>query len=343
MKKNKMNNQELSVFCQQISLILQAGMSCYEGLAMIKDDCKNQETQNLFQEMMDSLEAGESFYHTLLHAQVFPQYMQDMVQIGERSGKLEDVMTSLCQHYQREHEIKEQIKNALTYPLVMIVMMFIVIFVLITQVLPIFERVFEQLGTSLTGISLMTLKIGSFLSQYYYVFFLFIGLIGVVILYLVKTKKFNTFLQTFILTRNLSSTIATGHFLSGVSIALSSGLDINESIDMAKQLVKHQALLAKIVVCQNLLNDYEDLSTALVKSQILTGLNARLIQIGFKTGTVDKIIGEIALKYNDEASAKINSLISIIEPTLVAILSIIVGIVLLSVMLPLIGIMSSLG
>lgn len=345
MKVRKMTNQDLSVFAHQMSFILQAGISSYEGMMILKDDCQDKVSEKLFEDIISSLEQGESFYQSLTNTQVFPDYMLDMVMIGERSGRLEEVMNSLSQHYQRQHELNNQIKSALSYPLIMILMMFVVIVVLITQVLPIFGQVFIQLGTDLTGFAKVIMSIGLYISNYYYIFLAIIIMILSLFIYLNKRKKekLRHFIAHFIFTKQLSLNISIGHFMSGMGIALSSGLDINESVDMAKKLVNHPELLKRIDKCQELLNQHEDLSVAMTQSNILNGMNARLLQIGFKTGSIDKIILEIAQRYDEETSQKLNSMISIIEPTLVAVLSVIVGIILLSVMLPLVGIMSSIG
>lgn len=345
MKSKKMSQQDLSAFCKQIALILQAGISCYEGISIMKDDCHDKLSLSLFTHILNDLENGESFYQSLVNTNVFPDYMLEMIQIGERAGRLEDVMLSLSQHYNREYELNKQIKSALSYPLVMICMMFFVIIVLITQVLPIFQQVFIQLGTDLSGFAKGLMSIGHVLSSYYYIFMIIILVIVGFIYYLTKINrnKLQSLISRLFFTKRLSLNIATGHFTSGMAIALSSGLDIDESVDMAKKLVTNQELLKRIEHCQKLLEDQVDISTALINSKILSGMNARLIHIGFKTGAIDQVIHQIALRYDEETSQKISSMISIIEPTLVAVLSIIVGIILLSVMLPLIGIMSSIG
>ncbi|MEG0108088.1 MAG: type II secretion system F family protein, partial [Lachnospiraceae bacterium] len=101
---------------------------------------------------------------------VFPNYLIHMVDIGEQSGKLDEVFFSLSEHYDREAGIASAIKNAVTYPFIMIAMMMLVILVLITKVLPIFAQVFQQLGREMTGVSKGILNMGSLLNQYSMVF-----------------------------------------------------------------------------------------------------------------------------------------------------------------------------
>ena len=126
-----------------------------------------------------------------------------------------------------------------------------------------------------------------------------------------------------------------------MSIALSSGLNIDDSLDMAIALVEHKELKKRIEHAKELMIE-NDLANSLVEAQVLTGMYARLIKLSSHTGDVDIVMKQIADQYDQETNERIHHLISIIEPTLVAILSVLVGIILLSVMLPLMGIMTSL-
>ena len=254
-------------------------------------------------------------------------------------------MRSLSIHYQRQYENNESIKSAVSYPLIMIVMMFVVILVLITKVLPIFNQVFEQLGTSISGFSKAVLDIGKSFSTYSYIY---IGILLILLLcfvYFTKSEqgkmKFYDFLTKLRFTKNLTWKLALSKFTSGMSIALSSGLDVSQSMEMAKELIDHKQLKAKITEAEKMLEDH-DLATSLIQTNIVSGMYARLLKIGNKTGHTDQIMKEIADRYDQETNEGITRFISIIEPTLVAVLSILVGIILLSVMLPLIGIMATL-
>ena len=346
MKKNKqLQNSQIAEFCNQMTLILHAGISSYEGIALMCDDVESQELLPTLNIVKDHLEKGQSFYEALKASQSFPGYYLDMIHICEKAGRLEDVLKSLGIHYQRLYENNESIKNAISYPMIMIAMMLLVVLVLITQVLPIFNRVFEQLGSSLTGFSQMVLNIGNVLSSYSY---LFIGILIVccgLYFYFTRNESGKVRLYQFMtrcrLTRQISLKMALSQFTSGLSISLSSGLDIDESMVMAKRLVEHKNLLKKIEHAQELM-ETTDMASSLCESQILTGMYAKLVKIGNKTGSIDGILQDISDRYDNETSERIAHLISIIEPTLVAVLSVMVGLILLSIMMPLIGIMSSL-
>ena len=99
----------------------------------------------------------------------------------------------------------------------------------------------------------------------------------------------------------------------------------------------------KIAVCKKRLKDGDNLSEALVKSSIFSNLYSRMVAVGFKAGSIDTVMGKISENYEKETDKKLQSMISVLEPTLVIILSFIVGLILLSVILPLMGIMSTIG
>ncbi len=342
MKKTLLTNSELANFTSQMALILQAGISPYEGISIMVEDSDNDKTKQFLSSIEELLNQGETLYTSLQQTNAFPAYALHMIQIGELSGRLEEVMRSLSIHYQRQYE---NIKSAVSYPLIMIVMMFVVILVLITKVLPIFNQVFEQLGTSISGFSKTVLDIGKSFSTYSYIY---IGILLILLLcfvYFTKSEqgkmKFYDFLTKLRFTKNLTWKLALSKFTSGMSIALSSGLDVSQSIEMAKELIDHKQLKAKITEAEKMLEDH-DLATSLIQTNIVSGMYARLLKIGNKTGHTDQIMKEIADRYDQETNEGITRFISIIEPTLVAVLSILVGIILLSVMLPLIGIMATL-
>ncbi len=137
--------------------------------------------------------------------------------------------------------------------------------------------------------------------------------------------------------------MAVSKFAAGMSLTLGSGLNAIESLQMAEQLISHPVIKQRIQTCQNSMNDGIDFSEALSESGIFSGIYSKMASIGYKTGALDILMEKISIQYEDEINQRMNRLISILEPTLVAVLSVIVGLILLSVMLPLLGIMTNIG
>ena len=342
-----LSNTELTTFCSQFALILRSGISSLEGLSIMQEDSPKGEGQELLSGMIRTMEETGSLYEALTASEVFPPYLCSMVEIGEQSGRLDDVMASLSEHYRREDEMAKNIKSAVSYPLVMLGMMIVVIFVLIVKVLPVFNEVFQQLGTGLGGISGTILSLGNTVSRYALVFVLVAAVIAGLFLYFAFTTKgrrqIRVFARSFLPTRKLMEKIACSRFASGMYLSLSSGLDTDQSLEMVSRLVDHPVIQEKIRNIQALILEGTSFADAVSQTNMFSGIYARMVSIGYKTGAMDDVMKQISAQYDEEIDSRMSDLVAKLEPTLVAILSIIVGLILLSVMLPLMGIMSNIG
>lgn len=342
-----LSNKELSMFCDQIAMILNAGISPMEGVTIMLEDALSTEGREILSVILEHCNNGESFHSSVAASGVFPKYALDMIEIGEQSGKLEDVMHALAFHYNREESIAQGIKNAVTYPFLIVAMMLIVILVLIIKVLPIFNQVFMQLGSEMTGFSRGLLNLGTTISNYSMLFVIIFLVLLAAYIFFAKTKPgksiFASFCTNFFATRHFYEKIASGRFASGMALTMSAGLDTDASLEMVQRLVDNRAMAEKIEKCRALIKDGSSFAESLVISDIFTSMYARMLTIGYKTGSIDKVLEKIADAYEDEVDNRINTIITVLEPTLVIILSVVVCMILLSVMLPLMGIMSSIG
>lgn len=345
--KRKLSNVEIASFCDQVAMILSAGITPVEGMRILLSDTKDAQGQEILNEILSYCEKGENFYTALAATNVFPDYVINMVKIGEESGCTDTVMRALATYYEREENISQNTKSALRYPLIMIAMMLIVILVLITKVLPIFNQVFVQLGSEITGFSRSLMNIGSHIRSYSIVLIVILAAIAVPVIFATKTKKgrliFRGLLSKFPPTRNFFDKMAAGRFASGMALTLSSGLDTYQSLDMVAKLVENKSMENRIMECKRLIEEGCNFSEAVAKAGIFSNLHAKMIAVGFRTGNIDVVMNKIAENYEKETNDRIYSIIAVLEPTLVIILSLIVGMILLSVILPLMGIMSTIG
>ena len=336
-----LSNVEMVTFCSQLGMLIHSGISIPEGISIMQEDVTDEKAKALLTQIYEGLEMQQEFSEILKETGEFPKYAVDMIRIGNYSGKLDDVLSALSTYYQREENISTGIKSAITYPAIMIFMLFVVMGVLITNVLPIFQDVYRQLGADLTGPARAMLNFSNLLQGSLPIIITFLVLVVFLLFYLWK-KKSNVFSRLF-LNRKLANAIAVGRFASGLSLTLSSGLDTDESLKMTGELTDHPLLQEKIKQCQTQIHAGVGFAEAISEVAIFNPTQSRMIAIGIRAGALDQVMEEIANQCNEEADAKIQRLLSVLEPTLVAILAIIVGIVLLSMMLPLMGIMSQMG
>ena len=346
-KPNLLSNAEIASFCRQTALIIKAGITPAEGMEILQHDTVNKEGKELLSEIALSCRQGNPFYQALQHTGLFPDYVINLIALGEESGNTDDVLVSLAQYYEREENISESIKSAVTYPLIMIAMMFLVIVVLIVKVLPIFKQVFAQLGTQMSPFASSLLSAGNTLSKYSMVItVIFLLLMGLFIAAYKSTAgraKITRFLTRFPLTRGFYEKVAAGRFAGGMYLAFTSGMDTYRSLDMISVIVENDEMRRKINLCKEEIEKESNLPEALSRSGIFSNLYSRMIAVGFRSGSVDQVMKQISQNYEEETEKQLNHIISIIEPTLVIILSLVVGMILMSVLLPLMGIMSSIG
>ncbi|MBQ7919304.1 MAG: type II secretion system F family protein [Lachnospiraceae bacterium] len=345
--KKKLTAPEITTFLSQTALLIQAGITPFSAMEILLSDTKAKEGRELIEQIIATCKEGEPFYEALHRTEVFPDYCINLIKLGEQSGNLDDCLTSLAAYYEKEETIRENIKSAITYPLIMIIMMFLVIFVLMTKVLPIFNQVFAELGSEMTGIAGSLLKLGEALNRYsgigvFILVVLFILVYGSLNIPFMKEKAVQLLIW-FPPTKGFMQKFACQRFASGMAMTLSSGIDTFASLDMVAELVGNKDMVEKITQCKEDLKKGEAFSDALVNTGIFNNLHSRMVTVGYKSGNIDVVLRKIADNYEKETDKKLQSIIAVLEPTLVIILSVIVGLILLSVILPLMGIMSSIG
>lgn len=338
-------NTELSSFCGQIALILKSGISSMEGLTIMLEDTSAKDERVILEALLSNMQETGSFYEALKSVKIYPSYMLHMVQIGEETGTLDEVMEALQNHYEREDSIKKNIRNSITYPMIITAMMVIVIVVLLVKVMPIFNQVFIQLGSEMTGFSRMLMHIGTAINSYSAVLIAILAIIAVFVLYGIRTasgqKLFFNIGHKLRFTRVIYEEIAACRFASAMALTLSSGLNPERSMELVNALNDDPVFQEKIDLCMKKIEEGTDLSQALFTSGMFTGVYARMVSIGSKTGAMEQVMDQIADLYQSDIDTRMNNILAVLEPALVIALSLIVGVILLSVMLPLMGIMSS--
>lgn len=340
------SNMELSSFCGQIALILKSGISSMEGLTIMLEDASLPEEKSILESLLANMQETGSLYQALDSAGIYPSYMLHMIQIGEETGTLDEVMESLQNHYEREDSISKSIRNSITYPMIMTAMMVVVIVVLLVKVMPIFNQVFIQLGSEMTGFSRVLMNVGNAINRYSIAFIILLAVIAGLFFYGTRTSSgrsmFRSLGYKLKFTRAIFEEIAACRFASGMALTLSSGLNPERSMELVTSLNDDPVFQEKIDSCLEKINQGNDLSQALFQSGMFTGIYARMASIGAKTGSMDQVMEQVAGLYQDDIDTRMNNVLAVLEPTLVIMLSLIVGVILLSVMLPLMGIMSSL-
>jgi type IV pilus assembly protein PilC len=227
----------------------------------------------------------------------------------------------------------------------MMVMVFVVVIVLLTQVMPIFQQVFAQLGFQMTGLSGALLTVGEVLSSSaLYIGGVIVALIIILLIIRVTPagKRFyGGLFEGSPFTSNLSFRMSTQRFALALSTMLNSGLNPDQALSFAEPLVDNKKAASQVKKIRESVEKGESFQTAVEDSKLFPADTMALLSVGFRTGTDAQAFDQIGQSITLATERKIEGLVATIEPTLVGIMCVLVGIILLSVMLPLMGVLTS--
>ena len=345
-KQQNISAAELSSFCGQVALIIESGLPLFEGMETLAETDKKSANAGMFRSASEGVGQTGTLYGALKDDGRWPDYLVEMVGIGERSGRLDVVMRGLEQYYAREDRIRSSLTSALTYPISLGVMLMLIVLIMLWRVLPIFRRTLASMGIGMgtTGSALM--QVGSVLG-WLVLILVGAGLIALTaVLILMKTpgreKTLETISSFLPPIRRLRNKITASRVISVLSLTLFEGFTTHESLEMTARALDDPKAREKIRQLQEQMDEGKTYADALEETGFFQELELRMIRMGMATGRVDQVLGKIAVLYEEQVESEISRAISIVEPTLVALLSVVVGAVLLSVMLPMAGILSSL-
>lgn len=342
--KKRLTSEELYAFSDEMGMMISSGVSSIQAITMMLDESEGGEEKALLTDMEKVVGETGSLSRAIEESGVFPDYFVEMAKMGETTGKMDSVLTNLAAHYSREMAISSAIRSAVTYPLMMVAMMLVIIIVLVTEIMPVFNRVFKQLGGTMDGLSAGFLAVGTFMKAHGVILLLILLAIVIYLIVLNKSRwgrsRRNNLLYKSRRFKSIHSKIATSRFASAMAMTLSSGMDVMQALDVSGRIVDAPDFEKKVEKCKDSFAESMDIGKAFSLSGIFGGLYGRMAILGAKTGNMENVLEKVATTYQEEADEEINDLIAVVEPTLVIILSVIVGIILLSVMLPLLNIMS---
>lgn len=346
-KSKKFDSEEISGFCSQVAIMLKSGIGLAEGMDMLEKEMEDESTKHILENIKDRLDQNGSFHGALKKTDAFPEYLVNMVRIGEESGKLEDVMCSMEQYYSRDSIIKESIRNVIAYPTMMFLMIAVILVALVTKILPMFENVFVNLNVEAASTSSKLMNFGMLAGKVVAIFAVVVLVIGLVLYGVYHTqggkKALKGFVCKFFMTKKTARLLAVGRFVSSMDVMISSGMDAQEAMALSKKIVEHPVVEKQVENCIEKMSKEETFSNALRDENILTGMQGRMVSVAEKSGLLDDVLGDISQQYDDKIENHMGQFCTKLETALVLSLSIIVGGVLISVMFPMVSIITSIG
>lgn len=348
MKKRLFTNEDISVLCLGLAQLLHAGIGTGDALYLTAEDEPSAVRRKVLEDMAACADSGSGLAFCAAEAGCFPDYMCALLEVGESTGRTEEALTSLAAFYENRERLRRSVSRSLLYPAALLGVMAVVIVALLIWVLPVFDDVYAQLGGGLTGAAAVLLAVGRGLKTALptIVVCLVILCIAAAVIYRVPALRTRTvsLFRRIGGDKGLSAKLSRARFAQALSMAVASGLDTETAVSLSSSLADGPAALSGCCAdCLRRLGSGESLSRALGESGLLPRTECRLLDAGEKSGNSSLIIEKIAQRMLDNSESALEDLVGKIEPALILVTSVMVGLILFSVMLPLIDIMSAIG
>ena len=348
MKTLKLSNLEVSDLCHELALLLHAGVDLIDGLYLLSEEEKEPSRKKLLTELAQGMEKGNFLSAVIEESGCFPEYATGLLKVGEFVGRTEVTLQAISRYYEEREQMDRQIRSALTYPAILLLLMTGVIVVLLSQVLPIFNEIYASLGGQLTGVAGGLLLVGQALDRGMPILCAILAVVLVFFAVFVMHSGFRgrvlRLWNTWFGDRGIARKLNNARFAQALSMGFTSGLPLEEAIDQAAIMLKEiPSAVKRCELCQQLLQQGESLAHALGEAGLMPHSSCRLLTLGMRSGTGDSVMEGIAGRMLEEAQEDLERVIAKIEPALVLVTSVLVGVILLSVMLPLMNIMSAIG
>ena len=345
--QKKLPPEETALFCEQIAMVLKAGIPLDDGMETLARSYEGSRYGDRFKQIRDALQTHGALSAALSEAGIFPAYLCAMTRIGERAGKLDEVMASLANYYQWEAQIKTSVKNAILYPTMLVMMLAVVIAILVISVLPVFQRVFDSLGLTAGSPAAAAMRVGVGVGKGMLVLVGVFTILLLVIGILLKTSQRDSVLSLLSgllpAIKRVNARLSTARYAAALSMMLTAGYPIEDAIQLAPSVITDQKRRRQADLAARQLLQGASFAEAAEQSGLFDPMHEKMIRFGSAAGTIDAVMGKLSGIYMEEADDAIHAVVAMIEPTLVAVLSVVIGGILLSVMLPLLSVLSAVG
>lgn len=345
-----LESSALSAFCDSVATMLSAGIQTDEAVYLFTENMKDSNLKAVCERTYLQLLQGKSLAASMEASGGFPSHAINMVAAGEHSGRLENVLRSLSTYYDEESRLFEKIRSSVGYPAALLCVMSIILLFAVVVILPVFFDVYENISGDLTAGSFSFVTVSTVIGIIALIFTLActIAAVGAAISskHAAGRQKLIAILEKLPLSRSAMEQMALSRFTSALSTYLASGVDPNDAMKESMMMVEHPALKAKLAPIYDQMVSVEEaksLAQAIYDNGLFEPIYGRMMLIGNRTGSTDEILSDLSVTFFDDAVTQIDRIVDGIEPALAAIMTVAIGATLVSVMLPLIGIMGSIG
>ncbi|GGG25135.1 general secretion pathway protein GspF [Dokdonia pacifica] len=335
---NSFGSKKKEQFYTELSVLLKSGIRLKDALYLISESQKKKEDTELFLGIGNRIIAGDDFSKILKEHTYFSTYEEHSVRIGEESGALEKVTASLADFYKRKNEQRRNIKNALTYPVFLLITAFLAVTFMLRFVVPIFQDMFRQNDVDLPVITQSVISISEWIGTYGWLFLVVILLFIIFQKQLAKKKwyrsKRDIFLMRLPLIGSFVKTSNIARFLQAVSLLVSTKVSIPQSIHLAKEMIDFYPLEKDLEKVEEDIQKGRNLSDSLKEYPLFDNKMVALVRVAEETNKTEFVFQRLSEQYNEEVLQKSKTFSTLLEPIIILVVGFIIGVILISMYLP---------
>jgi type IV pilus assembly protein PilC len=332
--------KDVVILSRQIATLFEAQVSALKAFTMLSANTENKLLGRKLTEIGDDLEAGVSISGSLArHPDVFSEFYVNMVKVGEETGKLNQTFLHLADYLDRQYSLTSKTRNALIYPAFVIVTFFVVMTLMFVVVIPKLSSIILDSGQAVPVFTQIVIWVSNIFVNYGFFMLIFLVLLGVWVWRLSTTVKGKIYLDNVKLSApaigNLYKKLYLSRITDNMNTMLSSGVPIVRAIDITGEVVGslvYKELLANVA---DGVKSGLSLSLAFQKhSEHIPGIMIQMVQVGEETGSLGSILKTLTDFYKREVDDAVDTLVGLIEPVMIVVLGLGVGILLVSVLMP---------
>ncbi len=331
--------EEVILMTRQFRTMLVAGLSMIQLLDILQNQVQNARLKNMLATISFDIRSGNSLTEAFRkHEKILSPLYVNMIQAGETSGTLTDVLERLIYLLEHEHKVQSDIKGALQYPKIVLGALAIAFFILLTFVIPTFVGIFSAAGIELPLPTKIALGLYTVLSNYWYLI-LFVVVVAIVAYrQYMKTQSGRLVRDTLFikapLIGPLTQKAAMSRFSSIFSILQASGISVLVSLDILMGTIGNSAVAKEFAKIKSLLEEGRGLSSPLRSAKYFTPMVVDMVAVGEETGALDEMLHQVSIHYDQEIEYAVKNLSAALGPILIVGLAVVVGFFALAIFLP---------
>lgn len=345
LRPGRVKLKQIAVFCRQFATMVNSGLPILRALSILADQTQSAELAKVLVQVRTDVEQGSSLSGAMgKHPKAFNNLFISMVKAGETGGVLDDVLLSLASQIEKEVELRRKIKSAMTYPVVVVALVTLILAAMLLFVVPQFETIYTNLGGQLPLPTRILLGVSEAFRKYWYVIALGVGVGSLFFRRYKKTDQGRARVDALKIRipvfGPLFHKVALARFSSTLGMLLRAGVPILQALDNVKETVNNRVIADAVDDVKASVREGESIAKPLGKHKVFPPMVVQMLAVGEETGAVDTMLDKVAEFYNNEVTATVEALTSLIEPLLIAIIGGMVGAAVIALYMPMFNIIN---